>query len=308
MALPRSAWSVRRHLAHIMLPDLHSLSLFVKAARYGSLSEAARLSHTSLSAASRRIAQLEADYGVSLFERTPQGVRLTAAGVTLLHHANQLMHQAATLRADLHDYTQGAVGLVRLGANISAISQALPDQLNAFTTAHPAIKLAIHEARSRAIVHAVSEASTDVGIVTGPTTAPGLDFAPYRTDPLCAIVPSPWAIAGSAVHFEQLLSYDLVGLDDTAAITARLYQVAEHTGLPLRLRVQVQSFEAVCRLVAAGLGVAVLPAGALAPFLRSMPIRRIDLLDAWTQRMMHVCIRSEASGPVRTLFDYLRTG
>lgn len=290
-----------------MYPDLASLALFLKAVKLNSLTQAARQSHLSLSAASRRIALLEEHFGVQLLERTPQGVQATPAGQALAHLGGELLNQAATLNAEIADYAQGALGRVRLHANISAMSQRLPEQLAAFSAKHPRIKLEIHEARSSEIVEAVHEGHADIGVATITTPFEGMQYDLYDADPLCAIVPDDCPITEPAIYVEQLLPFDFVALDNKAATTRGLIRTAEAAQQPLKLRQQVHSFEAVCRLVAAGLGVAVLPLGTLHAALRTMSIRRIDLKDDWAQRDMYLCIKAaNMSAPVRALYQFLQ--
>lgn len=289
-----------------MFPDLISLSLFLKAIKYQSLSRAAKDSHISLSAASRRIALLEHHFRVALLLRTPAGVQVTAAGVTLARHAQQLLRHAALMDSEMSDYAKGAIGRIRLQANISAMSQALPDQLATFSSAYPDIKLEIREARSRDIIQAVTDGQADVGVVTSKTIVEGLQYAFYSHDHLCAIVPSKHPIRAKQVGFADLLDYDIVGLDDSAAISRTLIQAAAQEDRPLRLRLQVQSFEAVCRLVAAGLGIGILPTGAVQPFLRVMNLRFIELSDSWATREMYLCMKTEQrKGPSMKLFEHL---
>lgn len=291
----------------VVFPDLASLALFLKAIKLRSLSRAAQESHLSLSAASRRIAQLEQQYGVPLLDRSPQGVSPTTAGKALERYAVDLLQQSASLHAEMTDYAQGSLGRVRLHANISAMSQHLPDHLARFSASFPRIKLQIHEARSQDIVHAVYKGSADIGVVTVTTPLEGLEYTLYDHDPLCAIVPADSPITQPSVRFKDLLPFDIVALDDTAAITQTQILAAAQENLPLKVRQQVQSFEAVCRLVAAGLGVAVLPLGAVQASLSTMAIRCIDIEDAWARRSNYLCIRTgTVSAPVQALYRYLK--
>ena len=153
---------VGRHLAAAvpvvkpsMRPDLSSLALFIRVAETKSITKAAAASHIALAAASRRIAQLEDQFGVELLRRSARGVDLTAAGEALLYHARQMMDQVDQMRAEISDYTMGAKGLVRMQANASALAQYLPEDLASFSTAHPAIKVSLGEERSSAIVAAL---------------------------------------------------------------------------------------------------------------------------------------------------------
>jgi len=278
-----------------LLPDLTSLALFLRAVKLHSLSRAAEESHLSVSAASRRLSLLEHHFRVTLLDRTPGGVVPTAAGEALVQYAISLSKTVDAMHADLSDYANGAIGRVRLHANTSAMAQALPAQLAQWSQLHPQIKLDIRELRSRAIIQAVREGLCDVGVVTAWEAADDLRFESYCADRLCLIVPQAHPLRSRSVRFADVIDQDFVGLDNSSAISQTLADAAQALGAPLRLRVQVQSFEAVCRLIGAGQGIGVLPAGAVQAFRHDMALRFIDLDDEWADRRMYVCVRA---GPI----------
>lgn len=290
-----------------MRPDLATLALFVRVAETRSITRAARASHIALAAASRRIALLEEQYGVQLLLRTARGVELTPAGNAMLFHARELLGQADALRAEISDYSQGVKGMVRITANASALAQYLPDDLASFAAAYPSIKLSLEEERSGAIVDAVHAGTTDVGIVMEGPDAQGLELLSYRADQLGAVVPKKHPVKARKLAFAELLDHDFVGLESNTVISQILLQQASLAGKPLRLRVQVKSFDVVARMVQAGLGIGVLPEAAANAFATSMGLRVISLTDAWATRRMFVCVRQYASlpAPARQLVDHL---
>src|SRR6185369_4829219 len=106
--------------------DLVSLSLFHLVARSGSISKGAELLHLAVGAASKRITDLEAAVGAKLLERHSRGVTLTVAGQALLSHAQRILSDVDQLAAELSDHAAGLVGVVRLWANTSEVTQFLP--------------------------------------------------------------------------------------------------------------------------------------------------------------------------------------
>lgn len=273
-----------------MLPDLDSIQLFLRAVQLKSLSRAAGGHHISLSAASRRIALLEHQFGTPLLDRRHDGVVPTPAGEALARHAQTLILDAEAMRADLSDYARGAVGKVRLQANTSAMSQHLPEQLASWSAANPNIKIDVSEVRSGDIVEAVRKGEADIGVVTTDPVE-DLRFEEYAPDPLCVVVPASHPLRARRIAFTNLLDFDFVALDDSAHTTHTMKREANVLGAFLRIRVQVQSFEAVCRLVSAGQGVGVLPKGAVDNLKQTMKLRTIDLTDAWASRQMYICLR-----------------
>ena len=280
-----------------MLPDLISLALFLRAVETSSLSKAAEQSHLALAAASRRIALLEHRFRVALLYRSSKGVTPTPAGVALAMHARRMIELADKLSADLMDYAKGVKGHLRIQANTSAITQFLPQDLAKFSSEYPDLKLELEESRSVEIVQALREGRADIGVVMDGVELEGLLSFPYRRDRLVAVVPRGHELRARKAPFSQLLKYDLVGLDSSAAMMRLLSGAASRSGLPLRLRMQVKSFEAVCKLVQAGMGIGVLPEEAAQDFAPIMGLRLIRLTDGWADRSMQVCMRDLDSLP-----------
>jgi len=290
-----------------MRPDLASLALFVRVAETRSITKAAAASHIALAAASRRIAQLEHQFGVQLLYRTAQGVRLTPAGNVMLTHALQMLEKVGEMRAEIADYSKGVKGVVRIHANASALAQYLPDDLASFAAKHPGIKISLEEERSGAIVEAVQTGAADIGIVMEGADAAGLQLLDYRADVLCAVVPRDHPLRARRLAFARLLDYDFVGLESNTVISQILLAQAAQAEKPLRLRVQVKSFDVVARMIQAGLGIGVLPEDAARAFAQYMGLRLVGLTDTWAKRRMYVAIRQGAALPAaaRQLVDHL---
>lgn len=280
-----------------MLPDLISIALFLRAVETHSLSKAAEQSHLALAAASRRIALLEHRYRVSLLYRSSKGVTPTPAGVALAAHARRMIEEVDRLRATMADYATGIKGHLRIKANTSAITQYLPQDLARFSAEYPDVKMELEECRSVEIVQALREGRADIGIVMDGIDLAGLASFPYRKDRLVAVVPRGHELRARKVPFAQILKYDLVGLDGTAAMMRLLGSAAAEAQQPMRLRIQVKSFEAVCKLVQAGMGIGVLPEVAARDFAPVMGLRLIAFADAWADRTMYVCVRDYESLP-----------
>ena len=290
-----------------MRPDLSSLALFIRVAESRSLTRAAEASHIALAAASRRIAMLEHQFGVQLLYRTARGVELTPAGSALLFHARQLLGHVDVMRAEISDYSRGLKGMVRIHANASALAQYLPDDLASFAAEHPAIGISLAEERSGAIVDALRSGATDVGIVMEGAESEGLELFEYRTDVLCVVVPKSHAIKDKKLAFAKLLDQDFVGLESSTVISQIMLAQAQQASIPLRLRVQVKSFDVVARMVQAGLGIGVLPEDAARAFSGSMGLRLVKLTDPWAARRMFVGVRQYKTlpAPAKQLVDHL---
>ncbi len=290
--------------------DFVSLSLFALVARTGSISKAAALAHLAVGAASKRISDLEVGMGASLLERHSRGVTLTVAGQALYRHAQRILADVDLLAAELSDFTSGIVGVVRLWANTSAVTQFLPQQLAAFTQANPGIRIELEEKNSSDIVLAVLDGRADVGIFADRTPTLGLQCLDYREDHLGLVVPKQHPLSRRReLHLAEALDYDFVSLSEGTSLAERLQTETEAMGRRLKLRIRVRSFDAMCQMVAAGMGVAVLPLQAVRELVRSMQLRQITLKDDWAQRSLLLGLRDINAVPrhVRTLIDHLRS-
>lgn len=291
-----------------MLPDIDSLALFVRAAELRSLTKAAETSHIALAAASRRIALLEHRFKAPLFERSPKGVALTPAGATLLRHAKTLLLQVNQMQADMNDHASGKVGALRVLANTSAMTELLPADLATFSKAHPGIRIVVEERWSAEIVMAVLAAEADVGIIVDGSRADGLELIPYRTDRLAAVMPQDHELSrAKTVRFTDLLDYDIVALESGSSMMRLLAEQAIVAEKTLQLRVQVRSFEAVCRMVQSELGLGILPLQAARALGKGLGLHVRELQEPWAERRMLMCIRPDrlAHQSVSTLVQHL---
>ena len=288
--------------------DLFSLSLFSLVARTGSISKGAGLALLAVGAASKRITDLEATVGAALLERHSRGVTLTVAGQALQRHAQRILTDVDQLAADLSDYASGFEGVVRLWANTSAVTQFLPLDVSVFVKANPGIRIELEEANSTEVVSAVVDGRADFGIFADRTPAMGLQAMNYRKDLLVLVVPRSHELARRrVVHFKEVVEYDFVSLSKGTSLAQRLQSETEALGCSLKTRIHVRSFDAMCQMVAAGMGVAILPSEAIGPHVQSMKLRQIVLGDGWARRRLLIGVRdaNAVSRPVRLLIDHL---
>ena len=289
--------------------DLVSLSLFNLVARTGSISQGAELAMLAVGAASKRITDLESAFGVALFERHSRGVNLTSAGMALHAHVQRILADVDQMSADLSDHANGLIGVVRLWANTSAITQFLPEDLANFTRQQPGIRIELNEADSTEVVLAILDGRADIGIFADRTPALGLQTKLYRRDRLVLVVPKNHALAKrKKVAFAEAVDYDFVSLTQSTSLAQRLELESGQISKPLRIRIHVRSFDAMCQMVAAGLGITVLPFAAAEPLVQALGLRKIELTDAWVDRELWVGVRdlSALARPSRILLDHFQ--
>jgi len=288
--------------------DLVDLRLFVKVAEASSLTRGAERSFLSLAAASLRVKNLEEAVGAQLLYRTKRGVSLTAAGEVFLEHARKVLQEFEQLQSEMRPFSRGVRGHVRLFANATSISELLPAVLAKFFEIHSVISVDLQERLSPEIVRAVHEGIADVGVISGLVRADGLETVPYRRDPLVLAVPTDHPLAAHAyIEFSEALQYDFVGLDSHSATHSFLQQEVSQGGRAMRQRIQVRSFDAMCRMIEANVGIGVLPEMAARRHARSHRIKTIQLTDDWSMRELRICMRNRTELPVfaRELVDFI---
>jgi len=289
--------------------DLTDLRLFCDVVDGGSITAGAERSALALAAASTRIRNMEAILGTELLTRARAGVTPTPAGRMLLKHARGILSATARMREDLSAFAGGLSGEVKLLANTNALTEFLPEALAAFLRAHPHVSVDLEERLSDEIVGLIAEGVGDVGIVAGTVDVGALETHPFRSDRFVVVAAPGHPLAARArVGFAEVLEYDLVGLERSASLQRFLTGKAAREGRPLRARVQLRSFDAVCRLVEQGVGVGVVPATTAARAAKSMALAVIDLADDWAVRDLKIVVRAgETLRPyARELVESLR--
>ena len=277
---------------HYDLPDLR---LVAAIADCGSLTRAAERIHLAPSSASHRLTQLEAALGMALFERRSRGLTPTPAGESLLRHARQVFAQLEQMHADLAPYASGLHSQVTVFANTNAINCFLPEDLGDFLRDHPQVRVSLEEQPSPAIVRAVAAGQVEIGVVADEGNLAGLETLPYRRDRLVLIVPPSHPLAGeAAVAFARVLGEPFVCLHAGSAIHTFMMNHAAQLGGRLDVRIQVRSFNAVCRMVAAGVGIGMVPRSAVGT---ADAVRLIEITDPWAPRDLQLCVRSRSALP-----------
>ena len=296
------------HKSLVRRLDLITLQLFVAVFEEGTLTRAANREAIAVSAASKRLMELEQVLGVSLFVRRAKGMDLTAAGETLLHHARQMLFNVEKMGLELGEHSHGVRGYVRMLANLSAIIQFLPEDLRDFSERHPEVKTDLEERPSNGVVQGVLDGVADLGICSSDTDTKGLPSVTYRHDKLVVLMPADHPLAArKTLAFVDTLDSDYVGLHAASSINMRTHAAAREAGRMLRLRIHVPGFDAMCRMVQANMGIGILPQKAYELFGRALGLHAVPLTDDWSDRSLILVVRDEAQlSPVsRLLFDYL---
>lgn len=282
--------------------DLTDLRLISAIANSGSLSQGAAAIHLAPSSASHRLRLMETTLATPLFARHARGLSPTPAGEAMLRHARQVLAQMEQMRADLAPYADNPTQHVSLFANTNAINCFLPEDLAEFLHQHPAVRISLEEQPSPAILQAVAQGQVDIGVVasSGETnTGVGVVLQAYRRDRLVLVVPAWHELAKRArLDFAEVVRYPFVCLHAGSAIHTFMMNEAARLGARLDVRIQVRSFNAVCRMVGAGVGIGMVPFSSApgsegAGYLPQPPVV-VEINDPWAPRDLQLCVRDPA--------------
>ncbi len=244
--------------------ELRHLRYFVAVAEALSFARAARALNLSQPPLSRQIRALEEELGTALFARTKRSVRLTAAGAALLPEARRLLREADGLKAGARRLAAGEVGTLALGFISVAAYNLLPELAPEFRRRHPGVKLALHEATSDVLLAALRQGELDVGLVLPPAEAPGLEYAALVHDTLVAALPAgskaargkgPLALAALAGE-----PFILFPRNVGAPLHDAIVGACRRAGFAPRIEQEAIQMQTIVSLVAAGMGVALVPA------------------------------------------------
>jgi DNA-binding transcriptional LysR family regulator len=275
--------------------DPVSLQHFVAVCEEGNIARAAAREALVASALSKRIAALESEIGVPLLMRGRRGVEPTPAGQALLARAREVLAGLDQLRAELQGWGQGVQGSVRVLASPSVLAESLPDDVAAFVNRHPAIRISLDERMSPAIVRGLREGSADVGVLWDHINdLAGLQVLPWRSDRLVVAMAPGHALARRPVlRFADTLDQASINVAPGGQMDQLLRRQAALLGRLPAYRMQVSSIDAACRLVAAGLGLAILPREAATPHAGAGRLAFVPLAEPWAVRRFVLVTRGQ---------------
>lgn len=288
--------------------DPVTLRLFIAVCEERNIARAAAREALVASAVSKRVSALERELGAPLLVRARRGVVPTAAGAALLRHAREVLGAMERMHAEISEFAAGVQGNVRVLASVSALAERLPEDIAVFLARHRAVRVSLDEVISGEIVRQVREGAADVGVLWDAADLSGLQVASYRSDHLCVVLPAGHPLArNETLSFRQTLDYPSVGVAVGGTLESLLRRESALLGRTRNNRIQVSGLDAAPRIVAAGLGLAVLPREAAEPSVRAAGLRMIPLAESWALRHFAICTRPERmlSAATRLLVEHL---
>lgn len=254
---------------------------------------------------SRQIRGLERDLGVDLFERTSRKVELTAAGVAFVESARRALTAVDASRTAALDAARGVQGHVTLGFVASAAIEILPGAVRRYRGIRPGVRLSLREMTTEEQINALHDGTVDVGLSRDLEPGDGIAVTTVLREPLLAVVPAGHRLGSRrTVGVSDLAGSDFVTLPRQRVPRAwdRLIVLADSNGMRLTFVQEANQFSTLLALVAADVGVAVVPASVRT--LRHDGVHYLRLRDdrAWSE----VCAVSRTADASPTASDLYR--
>ena len=288
--------------------DFRQLRYFVAVAEELSFTKAAIRLHLSQPPLSQQIQALERDLGVRLLERTKRHVALTESGRTFLEHARQILVKADDARSDAVAAAAGYSGRLRLAYTVSvSFHPALPQSLLRFGQLAPNVRLQLNEMYTEPQFAALLAGQIDVGFVRDEPLyskdAAGLQLRVIDHEPLLLALPTGHPLADrDSLQLSEVADDGFVSQPRELASTLydRLVKLAAAAGFQPRIVQQAQQVNELLALVAAGLGLALVPASMRA--VRMAGVNYVPLDDPDASLLLAVACRTHDQSPVLQQF------
>ncbi|MFJ2982741.1 MULTISPECIES: LysR substrate-binding domain-containing protein [unclassified Pseudomonas] len=271
---------------------LQHIRAFVTIAQHGNFARAADELHLSPSALTVQMRQLEGWLGVSLLDRSPRHVALTAAGREALPAMEKLLLDLGNIVNASQGLAAASRGVVTVAALPSLCAGVLPERLALFHREYPGIEIRLRDLVSERITERVRDGDVDFGIGVRSRLGHGLDFAPLVEDRLCLFMPIEHPLAIGELTLADLDNQEMILTGRDSSVRAQIEQVFHNRGLTLRPVLEANYMSTVLGLVRNGLGIALLPESASNEDQRLV---RRHLDEPGLKRELGVITRSESS-------------
>ncbi len=260
------------------MPVSHDLSaslfrVFVEVARVGSFTAAASALGYTQSAVSRQISALEDEAGTALFDRLPRGVRLTEPGRRLVPHAQAVLERLDAARRDLAELAEVATGRLRVGGFATADAALIPQAIAAFRLSYPGVSVTLREGYTPRLIALVASGDVDVAVVSFAERhhIDGIDLVKLCDDHMFVAVPTGHRLDGARhVRLADLVEETWIAGSNRPEDT--LISSCLRTGFQPRIGFVARDWMAKQGLVAAGVGITLIPSLAVAAARRDISL------------------------------------
>lgn len=281
--------------------EFHQLRYVCAVAETGSFSRAAERCHIAQPSLSQQVLKLEQDLGAKLFDRLGRSIRITEAGRAFLPHARSILGQMEAARSSVAGANADVHGSVTVGAIPTIAPYLMPRYTTSFANKYPDARLRIVEETTPVLIEGLRDLSIDVAILALPLRHKDLKMFTIRTEPLFAVLPKnhPRASARS-VALRGLRGERFVMLRDGHCFRDLSIATCTHARITPNIAFESDQFSSVLGMVAAGVGISLVPEMAID---RNAGCRYVRLTDARaTRTVVAAVLRGRSFGLVQRAF------
>ena len=282
--------------------DLDDLLIFCTVVREGGVNRAATRLHRVPSNVTTRIKQLEARLDVRLFRRQGRELALTEPGRKLLQHAERLLHMADMAERDIR--SSALAGVLKLGSLESAAGARLPPIFSKYHENYPDIRLELRTGTTSVMLDLLGRYEIEAAFVSEPFESGKFHSTPIFEEELVLITARSAPPPSSAADLEAAT---LVAFPHGCSYRRRLTDWLSAAGAAPTRVLELGSYHAIIACVAAGSGVAIVPAQVLDSAAMGSAVERHRLPEHLSVNRTHLVWRGEPSGPLQALMDLLPT-
>jgi LysR family hydrogen peroxide-inducible transcriptional activator len=281
--------------------EFHQLRYVCAIAETGSFSRAAERCQVAQPSLSQQVLKLEEDLGAKLFDRLGRSVRLTEAGRAFLPHARAVLGQMETARSSVSDACADVRGSVAVGVIPTIAPYLMPRYTTVFAKKYPDAKLRIVEETTPILVEGLRDLSIDLAILALPLRHKELELFPLRTEPLFAVLPENHPRAGAkSLALKELRGESFVMLRDGHCFRDLSLAACTHARVTPRIAFESGQFSSLFGMVAAGIGISLVPEMAID---RNVGCRFVRLSDARaTRTIVAAVLRGRSFNRVQQAF------
>ena len=250
--------------------NLRALQYFVKLADLRHFSKAANACFVSQPTLSTQIRKLEEELGVQLVERSPKNIMLTPVGKEIADRARLVLSDIDQIRAVARRSGNPAEGVIRLGLFPTLAPYFLPHVVPGIREKYPNLTLQLAEEKTDNILGMLRQGELDAGLLALPIRDEGLEMKVLFDEPFVVAVPDDHALAGnSEIKLSELECTQLLLLEEGHCLREHALEVCTLSGAHERVDFHATSMETLRQMVAAGVGVTLMPLLAVKPPIAS---------------------------------------
>jgi DNA-binding transcriptional LysR family regulator len=269
---------------------------FLEVARRGSVSRAAEVLFITQPTLTARLHGLERELGTALFLRTPHGMRLTDSGRAWIPYAERALRALVDGREALEQVMTASAGHLMIAAAPAVSTYVLPELLERFVARHPRVEVSVRTGHSEDVVELVVRDEVQLGL--GRTIRhPDLELRPFHTEVLVLVcAPDHPFTKRKDVPMAEVAAEKLIMFDRTSSYYEITQGAFLSAGVKLRGLMELDSIEAAKKMVERGLGVALLPATAVAREAAGGSLSVVAMSDAPPMHQSLVVFRRRDAG------------